>query len=98
MFSFVTSGLIILLRFNSTQKIGFFFGKTKATYRKCNTDPPEHRGGGGGRGGISPPAESSLLMCPFLLMSPLIMLFLKKVAKNVYENQQAKSSESQNKT
>ena len=97
MFSFVTSGLIIFLRFNSTQKICFFSGKTKATYRKSNTGPPEQgwgRDGVGQRGHQPTPAQSSLLMCPFLLMNPLIMLFLKEVAKNVYENQQAKSSES----
>ena len=97
MFSFVTSGLIIFLRFNSTQKICFFSGKTKATYRESNTGPPEQGWGGGwgwAEGTSAPPAQSSLLMCPFLLMSPLIMLFLKEVAKNVYENQQAKSSES----
>ena len=33
--------------------------------------------------------QSSLLMCPFLLISPLNMLFLKKVTENVHENQEA---------
>ena len=35
--------------------------------------------------------QSSLLMCPFLLMSPLNVLYLKEVTNNVHENQQAKS-------
>ena len=43
----------------------------------------------GQRGRQSP--QSSLLMCPFLLMSPLNVLFLKKVTNNIHENQQAKS-------
>ena len=37
-----------------------------------------------------PPPQSSLLMCPFLLMSPLNVVFLEEVIKNVHENQQAK--------
>ena len=47
--------------------------------------PPEQ----GGRGGLSPP-QSSLSMCPFLLVSPLNVHFLKEVTKNVRENQQVK--------
>ena len=46
----------------------------------------------GGREGVSTtPPQSYLLMCPFLLMSPLNVLFLKDVTKNIDENQQAKS-------
>ena len=47
------------------------------------------------RGGVAPlPLESFLLMCPFLLMSPFNVLFLKEVTKIVHENQQAKSQAS----
>ena len=49
-----------------------------------------HRGRRGG-GPPPPPPQSYLLMCPFLLMSPLKVLFLKVTTKNVDENQQAKS-------
>ena len=42
-----------------------------------------------GRQPLTP--KSSLLMCPFLLMSPLNVVFLKEVTKNIYENQQTKS-------
>ena len=35
--------------------------------------------------------QSSLLMCPFLLVIPLNVLFLKEVTSNIHENQQAKS-------
>ena len=35
--------------------------------------------------------HNSLLICPFLLMSPLNVFYLKEVAKNAHENQQAKS-------
>ena len=51
------------------------------------TGPPEQ----GVRVGVSPLTQSSLLMCPFLLMSSLNVLFLKEVTKNVHENQQAES-------
>ena len=47
----------------------------------------------GDRGGVSPP-QSYLLMCPFLLMNSLNMLFLKEVTKNVHKNWQAKSQAS----
>ena len=50
--------------------------------------PPE-QGRGGGEGVSAP--QSSLLMCPFLLMSPLNALFLKDGTKTIDENQQAKS-------
>ena len=40
---------------------------------------------------VSAPPQSFLLMCPFLLMSPLNVLLLKEVTKNVHENKQAKS-------
>ena len=57
--------------------------------------PPEQDGwvgwGGEGRGGVRAPSQSSLLMCPLLLLSPLNILFLKDVTKNVHEYQQAKS-------
>ena len=52
--------------------------------------PPEQ--GEGGRGSVSPPPKKiSLLMLPFLLMSPINVLFSKEVTKNVHENQKAKS-------
>ena len=61
--------------------------------QKCSKSSqyrPSGAGGGrGGRGGVSPPKD--LLMYPFLLMSPLNVLFLKDVTKNIDENQQAKS-------
>ena len=50
-----------------------------------------------GRGGISPhppsppPLPKFSVDVPFLLMSPLNVLFLKEVTKNVHENQQVKS-------
>ena len=51
------------------------------------------RRGGGCRGGGAQRGlqhfQSSLLMCPFLLISPLNMLFPKKVTENVHENQEA---------
>ena len=50
--------------------------------------------GPGGAEGASAPLRSSLLMCPFLLMSPLNVLFLKEITQNVHENQQAKSQAS----
>ena len=40
---------------------------------------------------VASATHSSLLICPFLLMSPLNVFYLKEVAKNVHENQQAKS-------
>ena len=43
------------------------------------------------QGGQRGRPQSSLLMCPFLLMSSLNVRFLKEVTKNVHENQQAKS-------
>ena len=43
----------------------------------------------GGRGGMSPP--KFFVDVPFKLISPLNVLFLKEVTKNVHENQQSKS-------
>ena len=43
----------------------------------------------GGKRGHQPP-QSSLLMCPYLLVIPLNVLYLKEVNNNVHENQQAK--------
>ena len=51
----------------------------------ADTGSPEQRG----QRGCQPP-QSSLLMCPFLLLSPLNSLFLKEVTNNVHENQQVK--------
>ena len=42
------------------------------------------------RGSYYNPLTSEVKL-PFLLMSPLNVLFLKEVTKNVHENQQAKS-------
>ena len=50
----------------------------------------------GAEGASTPPKFSAGV--PFLLMSPLNMLFLKEVTKNVRENQQLKSRASYNKT
>ena len=47
-----------------------------------------------GRGSVTCTSQSSLLMCSFLLRSPLNVLFLKEVPKNVHENQQEKSGAS----
>ena len=47
--------------------------------------------GGGTEGASASTPQSSLFMCPILLMSPLNVLFLKAVANNVHGNQQAKS-------
>ena len=52
---------------------------------------------GEGISALPPPEKSSLLMCPFFLASPLNVLFLKEVTKNVHENQ-VKSRASQKKT
>ena len=53
------------------------------------TGPPEQ---GRGRGGVTPSKFS--VDVPFLLMSPLNVLFLKEVTKHVHENQQVKSQAS----
>ena len=50
----------------------------------------------GTEGALAP--QISPLMCPFLLMNPLNVLFLKEVTKYVHENQQAKPRASLNKT
>ena len=42
--------------------------------------------GGGGWGGGRRPPKSFLSMCPFF-MSPVTVVFLKEVTKNVHENQ-----------
>ena len=44
--------------------------------------------GGGAQSGLQH-FQSSLLMCTFLLISLLNMLFSKKVTENVHENQEA---------
>ena len=60
-------------------------------YLQCHTvQALRSRERGGGGEGVSAP-QSSLLMCPFLLMSPLNALFLKDGTKTIDENQQAKS-------
>ena len=55
---------------------------------KNKTGPLEQGcgGGGGGSEGASAPSKLSLLMRPVLQMSPLNVLFLKEVTKNVHEN------------
>ena len=51
-------------------------------------------GAGGQRGASAPlPLQSFLFMCPFLLMSPLNVFFLKEVNKNVHQNQQTKQNQ-----
>ena len=59
----------------------------------CLTQAFRSRGRRNGRQPPPPlplPKKSSLLTCPFLLMSPLNVVFLKEVTKNVDGNQQAK--------
>ena len=46
--------------------------------------------GAGGADGASAPPKFSVDV-PFLLMSPLNVLFLKEVTNSIHENQQAKS-------
>ena len=46
---------------------------------------------GGGAEKVLASLQSSLLMCPYFLMSSLNVLFLKEVPKNAHERQQAKS-------
>ena len=71
-------------------------GKTFCKSHNCPkvlfAGPQEQGGGGEGAGQkVRQPPQSSLLMCPFLLISPLNVVFLKKVTKNIDENQQVKS-------
>ena len=54
-------------------------------------DPVEKGEGGGGAEKVLASLQSSLLMCPYFLMSSLNVLFLKEVPKNAHERQQAKS-------
>ena len=69
--------------------------QVKLEYLFCqgsqNAGPPEQGRAEGESGAPPPPPQSCLLMCPFLMMSYLNVLFLKIVTKNVHENQQAKS-------
>ena len=57
----------------------------------CNSRPSGARGGRGGVSLLTPPPPKFSVDVPFLLISPLNVLFLKEVTKNVHENQQAKS-------
>ena len=68
-------------------KIGVLQNFAIFTGKPC---PPEQGKEGGGREGVRPP-QRCLLMCTFLPMSPLNLLFSKEVTKNVHENQQTKS-------
>ena len=61
----------------------------------CEAGPPKPEWGVGegaeGASGTTPPKNVICWCAPFLLMSPLNVLFLKKVTKDVHKNQQAKS-------
>ena len=62
--------------------------QTIATHILLSTSRRTRPSGGGGKRGLQH-FQSSLLMYPFLLISPLNMLFSKKVTENVHENQEA---------